>query len=1172
MLYWPIFYCHELVIFLQNRYNIRKYFLCGTEADDSGGRGSMHKFNEELFQSVLDLNESIAFEYDIINDVMSFAPNVSKYMPCPLRVPSYLEEIEFRGKLFPEDLKRALAFFSVIDEKDFENVRMEYLRFMNFSGEYPWYQIKGKVIKNAEGVPELLFGTYTGVNGNHLLEGELEERYTKDPLTGLDNKETVLSKIEQYYEDIPEFVIPGIMLVGVDNYDIIAGRMGEQAAESVVIEMSRICRRALRAADLIGIYDKSGIVIAMKGIRDERIYCERASYIIDAVKDVWKDYDAECPPTASVGIAVSKEGESRVRSADQLLEHALEALVYAKRRGNTYVVHSGVLLTADKFLNIRISGHEMELVKSILDPVMSWAYAVDENYNLVYKNELLDRRIPGECSGICYVKLKGYSQPCQDCPLSLFRKNTTSFDSCVYSPSLRSSLNMRTTRLTMRNGMHVYVLANIKEDLAEQMDRLRVNTKAYQEAINDVCDIIWEIDLHRNLCNRIQEKSCLAVEDRGSIAYRKLIEHYLNFVVHPEDRGAFCDIAGIERLREVIKLGKDEVQKEMRLLQQDGTYRWFSICTALVPGNTIYLFGRDIHNLRRDIIARFAVEEKYNAMMKRNEYQKEIAQSNERYEHVNELTGSFVFEYNVPEAMYYVCTTFEEMFVLKKEMLLDEWSLLEGLHPYEKDQEKFSKFLQVIREEPDTHEVTVRLYNRYNRPVWFTITVQTLKGLNNILTRLIGVIQNVNTEMEIKAELEYRADYDSVTGLYNSDTFYRNAAEVIFHHPDTQYAIISVDVDHFRIINDRFGIEAGNRCLKFMGRIIQEVLGDHGIAGRYQGDIFSVLFACEQADSYMGFVKRLSERFTFQEAAQCGSALSFGIYKVVDPNIPVQLMCDRARLAKKGIKGSTLVNYAVYDDSIRLKQREESEIESEMQLALEHKEFQMYLQPKYDINTETVVGAEALVRWSHPLRGLRMPGEFLPLFENNGFIKNLDEYMWECAAAYIAKMKREGKAVPISVNISRLHVNTTDLVEVLTSLVERYKIDPSYLELEITENIFMEDVSRLYVMMRDLKAAGFVIEMDDFGSGYSSLNMLRNAPIDVIKIDRFFLDEIISTERGRIIVENTIVMSKKLGLKVVAEGVETREQVEFLRKAGCDVVQGYYYSKPVQVCEFEKLI
>lgn len=232
----------------------------------------------------------------------------------------------------------------------------------------------------------------------------------------------------------------------------------------------------------------------------------------------------------------------------------------------------------------------------------------------------------------------------------------------------------------------------------------------------------------------------------------------------------------------------------------------------------------------------------------------------------------------------------------------------------------------------------------------------------------------------------------------------------------------------------------------------------------------------------------------------------------------------------------------------------------------------MYLQPKVDVNTGKISGAEALVRWKHPIRGLRVPATFLDLFESNGFITKLDLYMWEEACKYLVKLREQGIDLPISVNISRIHIHNTDLVPTLLGLVEKYQLEPRMLELEITENLFIDDVTELFKQMNRLKEAGFVIQMDDFGSGYSSLNMLRKAPVDVLKIDRFFLDEIMSTERGKIIVETSVRMAKQLGLIVVAEGVETKEQLEFLRGVNCDTAQGFYFSKPVPVDEFEALL
>jgi EAL domain-containing protein (putative c-di-GMP-specific phosphodiesterase class I) len=229
----------------------------------------------------------------------------------------------------------------------------------------------------------------------------------------------------------------------------------------------------------------------------------------------------------------------------------------------------------------------------------------------------------------------------------------------------------------------------------------------------------------------------------------------------------------------------------------------------------------------------------------------------------------------------------------------------------------------------------------------------------------------------------------------------------------------------------------------------------------------------------------------------------------------------------------------------------------------------MFLQPQIDLSTRKMIGAEALVRWNHPIKGILVPAQFLTLFESNGFITKMDMYIWELACKYIHDLQERDVYMPISVNISRVHIGNTNLSEILMDLVRKYDIAPKYLELEITENLFMEDVEELFSEMAALKKLGFNIMMDDFGSGYSSLNMLRNAPVDTLKIDRFFLDEIMSTDRGKIIVEASVRMAKQLGLAVIAEGVETQEQLDFLSSINCDIVQGYYYSRPVPVNEFE---
>ena len=296
-------------------------------------------------------------------------------------------------------------------------------------------------------------------------------------------------------------------------------------------------------------------------------------------------------------------------------------------------------------------------------------------------------------------------------------------------------------------------------------------------------------------------------------------------------------------------------------------------------------------------------------------------------------------------------------------------------------------------------------------------------------------------------------------------------------------------------------------------------------------------------------------------------AVLLGLHRTINTNL--RLYGDGAALARQSIKGDALHKVAFYQESMRADARKRKVLEDAMHQALENHEFIMYLQPKYSISTYKMVGAEALVRWQHPERGLIPPNDFIPIFEENGFVIPLDEFMWEEACKLLAEWQREGKKMlPISVNVSRRHLIDVHFVEVLNHLIEKYQIPKRYLEIEITETEQSKMQERGIAL---LKENGYTLLMDDFGSGYSTLNMLKDTQFDVIKIDRGFLQNFIASDRGQKIVEHTIKMSQDIGLGMVAEGVETKEQAEFLSNCGCDIAQGFYYAKPMCVADFKQL-
>ena len=301
--------------------------------------------------------------------------------------------------------------------------------------------------------------------------------------------------------------------------------------------------------------------------------------------------------------------------------------------------------------------------------------------------------------------------------------------------------------------------------------------------------------------------------------------------------------------------------------------------------------------------------------------------------------------------------------------------------------------------------------------------------------------------------------------------------------------------------------------------------------------------------------------------------MKWGVYEVTDRTVPVEQMCDRAQLAADSVKGQYNCHFAVYDDQMRSKLLREKAITDVMETALSEKQFIVYLQPKYSLDDNCMAGAEARVRWIHPEWGFMSPGEFIPLFEKNGFIPRLDQYVWEEVCAKMKEWKEKGyPLIPVSVNVSRADVYKADLVEKLVGLVEKYGIEPAYLHLEITESAYAENPNQIISTVERLKSLGFIIEMDDFGSGYSSLNMLNQMKLDILKLDMKFIQNEMEKSEKQSILRFVVRLAHWMNLRVVAEGVETKEQVERLREMGCDYVQGYYFAKPMPTVEFEELL
>lgn len=434
-----------------------------------------------------------------------------------------------------------------------------------------------------------------------------------------------------------------------------------------------------------------------------------------------------------------------------------------------------------------------------------------------------------------------------------------------------------------------------------------------------------------------------------------------------------------------------------------------------------------------------------------------------------------------------------------------------------------------------------------------------------IKRRIMNTIHLRETAAEVNAIRN-----DPLTGLLNRAAFFDLAGSMIADHEPGYYCMACYDINHFKVINDQYGTKMGDAVLIQTGEVFEDGFAkEGGIVCRIMADHFAVLFPVSLFDTDV--LTDIRKRASTLDGQIAPIHFTIGRYIVSDIALPVSAMYDRAMLASASAKGSADENIATFAESMRESVILEQRMVSEANNALVEKQFEVWLQPQYNHSNGALVGAEALVRWRHPERGLISPGLFIPLFEKNGFIYRLDKFVWEETCRLLRKWIDEDlHPVPVSVNISRNDVYHDDLVPFIIGLLDKYHLPVDLLRLEITESAFAKSGSQVISVVKELVDYGFTMEIDDFGSGYSSLNTLKDVPAQVLKLDMRFLEGVENTSRGGNIIESVIRMAKWINMSVIAEGVETIEQANYLTSIGCSYIQGYLYSKPLPVAQYEQ--
>lgn len=426
--------------------------------------------------------------------------------------------------------------------------------------------------------------------------------------------------------------------------------------------------------------------------------------------------------------------------------------------------------------------------------------------------------------------------------------------------------------------------------------------------------------------------------------------------------------------------------------------------------------------------------------------------------------------------------------------------------------------------------------------------------------------------------LEDKAGRDILTNVYTMEKFKKTAQQLLDEKSGLKYAVFYVDFADFKYINDVFGYEWGDRILKEYGAILEQDLDEKEIVGRVNADNFVILRHYDSKKDLLNRQKEADNKITeYMRSSGNRHVLSVccGLCCIEDvvEDLKIEGLMDRANFARKAVKTGKYDRYRFYNESIRRKLFQEKDIESCMESALVNREFKVYYQPKVDLRSNRIVCSEALVRWQKPDGTIISPGDFIPVFEKNYTIPLLDRYVFEEVCRWLRHLLDEGhEALPVSVNVSRLQFYNSDFVSVYKAIRDKYSIPQKLLEIEFTETILFDNWDVLSRIVEDLHTAGFASSIDDFGKGYSSLSTIQNLNVDVLKIDAAFFPHITTKEKDRLLVEGIINLVKQFGVVTVAEGIETEEQVEVLRRIGCDIIQGFVFYRPMPEDQFEKLL
>lgn len=1191
-----------------------------------------YKMIAEILEDIIfeyDVESDIMLFSDKYKQIFEDGPMLFSFKEKLIRESTYQEKESKENYRGPQEsnIDYLGIFERIVSGKSGDNYNGEF--FVNYKGVHgKWFSVTATGIWDDNSKLVKIIGALRDVDALKKEQKKLFDKSRLDAMSGLLNK---VSTQEEISKKISQGLVEGVsalIMIDIDDFKTINDAYGHLVGDRVIVAMANVLKSSFREEDIIGRVGGDEFQVFMSGILDRQMVVERVVSIISRVKKITSSIAemTDHSVAISVGIAFTSDTENY----NILYNKADSALYTAKRNGkNRYEIYGQASDTKkdvngkhkskseevlfEKVVEMAFSefdfrkrmaliydyvGYHMELFSIelykysekfnnlILD--MRWdlsgfkSYVEEEaenafvdftsgkEYAIISDKNMLDysftQKIMIESSGISgafqYVIMEEDR-----------RIGAINF---AYSDSQREFTSKEVAKLTgISKLIKLLVLNDVQSsNVINKEFRMSAAIKNECEFVLEVNPRTGEYDMYVSDANGVDENV-----SRGD--YATMMSKAIAGRVDDKYKESFSRAFTIPNMLEHFLAGESSISMEIvrKIGGQDVWTRAVAIMPDLnVETGKIYIYYYKIDPVRIEQIEdsrKNRADSKQQTLVEKNFEEIYRLKTDEEFIYITGGTPNKLREVD-----------FDNDYNAFIKNISDK-----VIHPDEVDEfrevMKVDNLWEKLRKDNSVKYIFRRL-SKDDEYLWTEYCIAAIKdGTTNkdefvIMTLVLdNPMFYDQTEKEILdynminhrefAKFAKISSVDTLTGVYNIHSFYDKTREMMDNDPDKKYAIIRVDIDKFKLINDLYGFSEGDKVLRFLASVIRSEMQDKGTYGRINSDIFCMCITYESIGDIIYHIEQLIERFD-DHHMKFKFVPFFGIYMVDDITVDVGIMCDWANLALKTIKGNQISRYAFYDTRLRKNILDEKMFENEMEHALASGQFEAYIQPQYDIGSAAVISAEALIRWNHPVEGVMSPGRFIPVFERNGFIVKVDEFIWEEACKALRRIIDSGwSPVPISVNVSRLHMYDEHLCDKLVDLMNKYSLPHRLLVLEVTETVYFDDAELMNRILVKLRNSGFSIAMDDFGSGFSSLNMLHDMKIDELKIDREFLSKSTLTKEGKTIVKYVIAMAHDLKLKVVAEGVETAEQAAFLLEADCHIAQGYYYSRPVPTEKFIEL-